>query len=41
MGDKANVGQIFPFQEIGYVRDVSIEVDVLAQEMRSVCQPGQ
>jgi hypothetical protein len=37
--NKANVGEVFPFHQIGDVRYVRIEIDILAQEMRAVSQP--
>src|SRR6478672_10027080 len=38
MGDQANVLEVFPLDGIHDIRDVSVEVDVLAHEVRSVAQ---
>jgi hypothetical protein len=38
---RGNVGEVFPFHQIGDVRYVRIEIDILAQEMRAVSQPGK
>ena len=41
MGDKANVGKVFPFDEVGDVRYVRIEIYVFAQEVRAIRQSRQ
>src|SRR5258708_37199062 len=41
MGDKANVGEVFPFHDIRDCSYVGVKIYVLAQEVRAICQSGK
>jgi hypothetical protein len=41
MDDQTNVVEILPFDDIDDVGDVGVEIDILAQEMRTLAEPGQ
>ena len=41
MCDQANIVEILPFDDIDDVRDMSVEVDLSAHQMRMLSEPGE
>jgi hypothetical protein len=40
MSDQADAGKVLPFDHIDDIRDVGVEDDILAHQVRSFAQPG-
>ena len=41
MDDETNVLKVLPFDDVDDVRDMGVEIDVLAQQMRAFAKPSK